>query len=151
MSFQDDDILDEELIIRSTQCHALMPMMQFSVAPWRILDETNLSMCKTMVDLRREMGAEILQLATKSSKSGEPIVRHMEYMFPGHGYSEIKDQFMLGENILVAPVVEKGKKSRMVAFPKGKWEGDDGSVVEGPIEKEIEVPLERLPWYRLMD
>ena len=32
-SFWNIDKLDEELIVRSTQCSALMPMMQFSVAP----------------------------------------------------------------------------------------------------------------------
>ena len=33
--------LDEELIVRSCQIHAMMPMMQFSVAPWRILNQKN--------------------------------------------------------------------------------------------------------------
>ena len=36
-SFQDSSIMDEELIVRSAQVSALMPMMQFSVAPWRVL------------------------------------------------------------------------------------------------------------------
>ncbi len=31
-----DKPLDQELIVRSAQCSALMPMMQFSVAPWRV-------------------------------------------------------------------------------------------------------------------
>ena len=35
----DQTKLDQELIVRSCQVHTLMPMMQFSVAPWRILDE----------------------------------------------------------------------------------------------------------------
>ena len=35
-SFLDDAPIDQELVVRSTQVHALMPMMQFSVAPWRI-------------------------------------------------------------------------------------------------------------------
>ena len=42
-SFFDDAKIDKELIVRSTQVHALMPMMQFSVAPWRILDKKTLS------------------------------------------------------------------------------------------------------------
>src|SRR5690606_28940538 len=33
-----NDQFDQKLIVRSAQVHALMPMMQFSVAPWRILD-----------------------------------------------------------------------------------------------------------------
>ena len=150
-SFLDDAIMDEELIVRSTQCHALMPMMQFSVAPWRILSQENLLNCKKMVNLRLEMGSTILQIANESSKTGEPIVRHLEFMFPGNGYSKVKDQFMLGEKILVAPLVEKGKRSRMVSFPPGRWKGDDGSIVIGPTEMEIDVPLERLPWYQQLE
>jgi alpha-glucosidase len=38
-SFLDLNKYDEELVVRSAQCHALMPMMQFSVAPWRILSD----------------------------------------------------------------------------------------------------------------
>lgn len=33
----DRDKFDQDLIVRSCQVHAMMPMMQFSVAPWRIL------------------------------------------------------------------------------------------------------------------
>ncbi len=147
-SFNDASIMDEELIVRSAQCHALMPMMQFSVAPWRILREDNLAICKKMADLHKQFGDEIMAIAKASAKTGEPIVRTMEYMFPHQGHEKITDQFMLGETILVAPVVEKGKTSRFVDFPKGKWKGDDGSMVKGPTHIKIEVPLSRLPWYR---
>ena len=60
----------------------------------------------------------------------------------------MKDQFILGGRILVAPVVVKGQRSREIIFPEGKWKGDDGSIVNGPVTMKIEVPLERLPWYR---
>jgi len=33
---------ETELIVRAAQIHALMPMMQFSVAPWRVLSPENL-------------------------------------------------------------------------------------------------------------
>lgn len=143
-----DKPLDQELIVRSAQCSALMPMMQFSVAPWRVLNEENMKICRDMALLHEKMGPEILEMAKTSARTGEPIVRSMEYMYPHKGYAEIKDQFLLGENILVAPLLEKGKRSRKVVFPQGKWQGDDGSVVNGPCTKEIQVPLSRLPWYR---
>ena len=38
--------IDQELIVRSAQCHALMPMMQFSVAPWRVLDSIHFAAVK---------------------------------------------------------------------------------------------------------
>jgi len=80
----------------------LMPMMQFSVAPWRVLDAQHLAICKDMAILHKTMGREILALARESSRTGEPIVRNMEYVFPGQGWEELKDQFMLGNDILVA-------------------------------------------------
>lgn len=143
--------IDEELIVRSAQCSALMPMMQFSVAPWRILSEKNLNICKDMAELHKKMGDEILQLAKESAVTGEPIVRNMEYVFPHNGYSEIKDQFMLGNDILVAPVIEKNSFSREIVFPTGKWIGDDRSTVTGPAKIEVSAPIERLPWYRRID
>jgi len=60
----------------------------------------------------------------------------------------VKDQFLLGSSLLVAPVVKKGGRERTVKFPAGTWVGDDGSRVEGPAEIRIDVPLDRLPWYR---
>jgi len=147
-SFQDTSVLDEELIVRSAQVSALMPMMQFSVAPWRVLSQANLAICRNMALLHYRMGTEILALAREVALSGEPMVRNLEYEFPGQGYAGIKDQFLLGGRILVAPVVHKGQRSRTVVFPRGKWRGDDGTLVAGPATLKIAVPLERLPWYR---
>jgi alpha-glucosidase (family GH31 glycosyl hydrolase) len=57
------------------------------------------------------------------------------------------DQYMLGDRYLVAPGLNKGQSHRIVRFPAGRWQGDDGSIVQGPCEDEIETPLARLPWY----
>jgi alpha-glucosidase (family GH31 glycosyl hydrolase) len=147
-SFQDSSILDEELIVRSSQIHALMPMMQFSVAPWRVLGKDNLKICREMAILHQSMGNEIYELAKECAVTGEPMVRNLEYEYPGKGYENIKDQFLLGRNIMVAPVAAKGQRSREVVFPEGRWKGDDETTVTGPVKIVIEVPLERLPWYR---
>ena len=148
LSFQNLDSIDQELVVRAAQCHALMPMMQFSVAPWRVLNKGNLKICVDMANLHVSLKEEILQLARESAKTGEPIIRSLEYEFPGNEFAGINDQFMLGKNILVAPVTEKGARERTVIFPEGLWKGDDGSMVEGPQTLEIETPLWRLPWYR---
>lgn len=147
-SFQSSSVLDEELIVRSSQIHALMPMMQFSVAPWRVLSSDNLLICRNMALLHQSMGNEIFELAKECAATGEPMVRNLEYEYPDKGYFYIKDQFMLGKNIMVAPVVQKGARSREVVFPEGKWLGDDGKIVTGPVKQTIDVPLARLPWFR---
>jgi alpha-glucosidase (family GH31 glycosyl hydrolase) len=148
LSFQNLAAIDQELIVRAAEVHALMPMMQFSVAPWRVLSPENLATCRRMAALHTERGAEILALARESAKSGEPIVRPLEYAWPHRGYADVLDQFLLGPDILVAPVVEKGARKRHLVVPPGQWRGDDGSVVEGPTSVEIDAPLGRLPWYR---
>jgi alpha-glucosidase len=146
-SFLNASKIDEELIVRSAQVHALMPMMQFSVAPWRVLSEENAKICFEAAQLHTKMGGVILEFAKKASKTGEPIVKPMAFVFPDEGYENIKDQFMLGDNILVAPVIEKGAYKRKVILPKGKWKGDDGKIVKGSRTIEIDAPIERIPYY----
>ena len=148
-SFLNTSEIDEELIVRSAQVHALMPMMQFSVAPWRVLSKENQKICKDMADLHLKFGDHILELAYKSSKTGEPIVKPMEMAFPGNSYETIKDQFVLGNDIIVAPVLEKGARSRKVILPKGKWIDENGKTFKGGKDAiEIDVPLERLPYFK---
>jgi alpha-glucosidase len=148
LSFRHLDKVDQELIVRAAQCHALAPMMQFSVAPWRVLSPENLEICVKMARLHTEMGEEILALAKESAQSGEPIVRSLEFEYPGKGYGGVTDQFLLGPSILVAPVLQKGAVQRTIQFPPGTWKGEDGSVVKGPSRIEVPAPLARLPWYR---
>ena len=147
----DQTKLDQELIVRSCQVHALMPMMQFSVAPWRILDAKHLAICRDYAHLHEKIGGYILEQARHAAKTGEPIVRHMEYGFPHQGFIDCKDQFMLGDKYLVAPMVEKGN-SRVVRLPKGRWKDDLGKIHKGGKSITIDVPLNRLPYYeRLCD
>lgn len=150
-SFVNRAKLDEELIVRSAQVHALAPMMQFSVAPWRVLRPENAALCLEAAKLHARFGPAILALARQSAKTGDPIVRPLEWHWPHQGFAAIRDQFMLGEEVLVAPVVTKGGRTRTVVFPPGHWKGDDGSTVEGPTKREIDVPLGRLPYFQLLN
>jgi hypothetical protein len=142
--------LDQELYIRWAQNGTFFPIIQYSMLPNRVLDEHHLAICKKFVELRKIIGPEILQLAWHAAQSGEPIMRHMAYMFPNAHMETVNDQFMVGDRYLVAPVLNKGETTRLVRFPAGRWRGDDGSLFPGPCEAEIEVPLSRLPWYRFI-
>jgi alpha-glucosidase len=146
-SFLSATTIDQELVVRSAQVHALMPMMQFSVAPWRILSKENAEICLEMAKLHEEMGDHFLKLAKHASRTGEPIVKPMAFAFPEGGYEMIKDQFVLGDDIIVAPVVVQGARERKVVLPEGKWKAEDGAVYDGNNIIEISVPLERLPYF----
>lgn len=148
-SFLDNPEMDQDLVVRSAQIHALMPMMQFSVAPWRILDQAHLQAVKDAVKIRSKYTTLIMELAQKSAKTGAPIVTSMEYRFPGQGYEAVTDQFMLGENILVAPVTGI-TTSRNVVLPKGKWTDETGKTFKGGQTIAIDVPLNRIPVFTLM-
>lgn len=146
-SFLPGKTIDQELIVRSAQCQALMPMMQFSVAPWRVLDQPHLSAVLKAVKTRDQHKEEILDLARHAASTGEPIVRSLEYVFPHQGYERVIDQFMLGDHILVAPVLEKDASQREVIFPPGTWKGFDGKLYGGPSTNAIAVTDDDLCYF----
>lgn len=139
--------LDEELFVRFCQCSALMPMMQFSAPPWRVLSPHANALCMAAAELHMKFAPRILDLARQSARTNEPIVRALEYVFPGHGYAQVNDQFFLGDELLVAPVLTRGATERRVVLPPGRWQGDDGVLHEGPATVEVPAPLGRLPHF----
>ena len=139
--------IDEELFIRWTQANALLGMMQMSIAPWRVLSKETYEIVKKYISLHAEFGEHFVELGRHASKTGEPVVRAMAYQFPGEGLDGINDEFVLGDDIIVAPVIEKGVRERVVYLPKGKWQESDGTVYEGG-EHTIAVPLEKLLWFK---
>jgi alpha-glucosidase (family GH31 glycosyl hydrolase) len=140
---------NQDLMVRSAQIHAAMPMMQFSIAPWRVLDTEHLQAVKKAVELRRNwFEPHIMRLAKVAAQTGEPIVRHLEYVFPHQGMSELKDQFMLGDSIMIAPITS-ASNHRQVKLPAGFWRADDGQVYRGPTSVDLNVPLDRLPFFVL--
>ncbi|MFC4098418.1 glycoside hydrolase family 31 protein [Paenibacillus xanthanilyticus] len=139
---------DAELFVRFVQCSALFPAMQFSMAPWRVLSGDELSWCMDALRIRTALGPLLAELADQAAEEGLPILRSLEFVYPQQGFHAVTDQFMLGDAILVAPVLVKGQTARRIQFPEGRWLGDDGSVVEGPLRAEVSAPLSRLPWYR---
>lgn len=138
--------IDHELLVRSAQCHALMPMMQFSLAPWRVLGKEEYAAVLKAVDVRMKMLPEIRRLVGRAAETGEPVVAPLEYCFPHCGYSDVIDEFMLGENILVAPVLSPGG-SRKVVLPAGQWISDLGEEIQGGTVITADVPLDRLPYF----
>ena len=74
----------------------------------------------------------------------------MEYVFPKCGFAGCIDQFMLGNEILVAPVVQKGATVRSVILPEGKWQYFNGDIYEGGQRVDVPAPIEVLPYFTLI-
>ena len=142
-----NEAVDEELFVRMAQCSALFPMMQFSWAPWEAVGSENLERIKAAEKLHTSFSELILELVDKAHTDGEPIIRSLEYNYPNKGYHTICDTFMLGEKLLVAPVLEKGAENREVTLPDGEWEGFDGKIYIGGKKINIPVTLDSVPYF----
>lgn len=75
-----------------------------AVGGWAVCSHIYLAMAKLHV----EFGPRILALAKRAPQTGEPIVKPMAMAFPEGGYEWIDDQFVLGDDLIVAPVVRRG-------------------------------------------
>ena len=137
----------QELFIRSAQVQALCPMMQISASPWRVLDAEHQRMFLAAVALRQKFAPKFVELARQAAKDGEPILRNLEYEYPGCGYGNVRDEFLMGHDLLVAPQTAEGASEREVVIPPGTWKGDDGLVVQGPKTLMVRTPLARLPYF----
>ena len=147
---EDDSAFSEELYVRWMQCSVFFPMIQFSILPNNALNAENLRLIMDLVKFRQETILPLLKdLLSNASKTGEPIIRHMAYEFPGEGLEKIMDQYMFGSEHLIAPVLEKGATSRTINFPKGLWHDEDGKMYVGGKTYTIEAPLNRLPYYKI--
>ena len=94
------------------------------------------------------MANEIIALIENAEKTGEPVLRSLEYNDPNRGFATVKDEFMLGENILVCPIITKGTYEKEITFPRGIWVDSDGNKYEGNTKALVKTPLDKLTWFR---
>lgn len=145
-SFIDGKTINQDLIVRSAQCQALMPMMQFSVAPWRVLDAAHLAAVKKAVALRERFTPLIMRLAGEAARSGTPIVRSLEYVFPHQGLENVNDEFMLGDDWLIAPVLTDSS-ARKIVLPRGRWKDVYERFFDGLVTREWSGSPDELPYF----
>ena len=51
-----------------------------------------------------------MELARAAANTGEPIVKYLDYVFPNQDLATVNDQFLLGDNIMGAPMLESRNK-----------------------------------------
>jgi myogenesis-regulating glycosidase len=117
----DGDTIDLELLVRWAQASALMPLLQFSVGPWHHGPEA-VRLCREASRLHVDFAPYTYRLAEESTRTGEPILAPLFYHSPDDAETfRITDQFMLGPDVVVAPVVTKGALARDLYLPRGRW------------------------------
>lgn len=140
----DHDAVDQEFFVRYTQVAALAPMMQFSIAPSRVLDEVHTAAVRQALHVRSELMPLILRLANEHACYGEPILRPLAYHSQEPQCQQVNDEFLIGDSLLVAPCLEPNARSRRVVIPEGVWVSDIGERVQGPAVLETPCPLDRI-------
>lgn len=145
-SFLDGAVLDEKLFVRYVQCSALMPMMQFSANPFRVLNSENAEFCRKAAWLHEDNGKYILNLIKKCVKNKLPVIAPVGYYDSESDISE-KDAFMLSDEMLVSPITKKGIKEREIYLPQGDWVSWNGERYAGGNKIKIKVTIEDLPFF----
>jgi len=116
--------------------------------PWAF-DEETLNINRKYIKLRYKLLPYLYDLMWKGEMTGLPIMRPLvlHYSDDKNVY-EINDQFMFGENILVAPILEQGKKYRSLYLPKGQWiDYWTKEVIQGEQIIVKNAPLDTCPIY----
>ncbi len=142
-----DKAIDQELFVRMAQCSALFPMMQFSRAPWEAVNGEYFIHVKAAHDLHNAFADTMLQLVNNAYSTGEPILRSLAYNYPDCGYEYVADEFMLGDDILVAPVIKKGEILKKIILPNGTWTDAYGREYIGGGIIEVDVDISSIPYF----
>jgi alpha-D-xyloside xylohydrolase len=105
---------------------------------------------KGLLELREQLRPYILDQMREAHLTGSPVMRPLFFDFPEDEQCYVsEDQYMFGFKIMVAPVLEKYKRSRCVYLPSGsKWrEGETGRVHRGGVWIQVDAPLEKIPYF----
>jgi len=142
-----------ELFVRWFQLASYLPFFRTHSSiglpkrePWEF-GEPALSILRRSLHDRLRLLPYWYTLAWQASQDGAPIVRPLFWNdLDDCRLWEVDDAFLLGDCLLVAPVLEPGALSRPVVLPSGLWHGlEDDQSYPGGEEVQLDAPLERIP------
>jgi alpha-glucosidase (family GH31 glycosyl hydrolase) len=154
-----------ELYLRAMAMAAFCPIMQYHSeytapgepskdrTPWRIQEHTGderiIPLSRFFARLRMALIPYLVREAAYSAASGEPMLRALCLDYPADPASwRTSDQYLLGRDLLVAPVVYEGDTQRAVKLPSGDWyDFWSGEQLVGDQVLCVAVPLDRIPVY----
>ena len=156
--------LSNEDLIRRLQTVVFSPLAMINAwylknAPWKQIDrkannedrfadnwEKLEAQCREIIELRMKLIPYIHAAFVRYKQQGLPPFRALVLDYPSDpAVRNISNQFLVGENMLVAPVVE-GESKRKIYLPEGDWyDLWTSQKHKGKTEITFDVPLEQIP------
>lgn len=147
---------DEELWLRWMQFGALSPIMRLhlgfkardgvrGVDVWANPRVTGIF--GVYARLHEALRPALAQYAAGGANDGRPVLRALVLEFPDDPECwDLSDQYLIGDALLVAPVIEAGARERRLYLPRGAWTDLwTGHRFEGARWVTVDAPLERIP------
>jgi alpha-glucosidase len=142
-----------ELFIRWFQLASFLPLFRTHCAsympprePWEFGAEAQAILSRAL-GLRYRLLPYWYTLAWQASRTGAPPVRPLCWEDPVS--AELRAEagaFLLGDALLVAPVLEPGATRRSLSLPPGEWRELEGEgCFTGPGRVQLDAPLDRIP------
>ncbi len=143
-----------ELFLRWAEWAALSPLFRLHGAlsaehtPWAKGIHA-VTLYRALSELHVSATSLISALWKQADETGVPITRPLYLAYPEDPQAATQDQeWLLGPDVLVAPVVERGATSRAVYFPSGCWRSPEtGQEVLGPRSEAVAAALRQLPFF----
>ncbi|MEU0625594.1 glycoside hydrolase family 31 protein [Streptomyces rubiginosohelvolus] len=148
-----DGFPSPELYLRWFQLGAYLPLFRTHSAidagrrePWEFGPEV-LEHARGALVERERLHPYFVSLSQVARLTGAPYVRPVWWGAPGdRALRECEDAFLLGDALLVAPVLEPGVRRRAVRLPRGRWyDTATGRAYEGPGQVLVDAPLSGVP------
>ncbi|MFI9546087.1 glycoside hydrolase family 31 protein [Streptomyces sp. NPDC052016] len=142
-----------ELYLRWFQLGAYLPLFRTHASlragrrePWEFGAEV-LEHARVALLERRRLLPYFMTLAHLARRTGAPYVRPLWWGAPeDRALRDCEDAFLLGDCLLVAPVLDAGADRRAVPLPRGLWfDRATGKAYEGPGQVLVDAPLARIP------
>jgi alpha-glucosidase len=146
---------DAELLVRWYELGVFYPFCRNHCAlngrpqePWAFGEPTERHIRK-LLRIRYRLLPYFDRLFVEHRETGAPLMRPMAWHYPSDASArELDDQFMLGQDLLIAPILHRGKSRRTVYFPKGDWvRYDNNARIVGGRFCEVEIELGRPPLF----
>lgn len=145
---------DPELYIRWMQLNVFLPGFQLSIVPWEF-DDAVVNISRQYVEMHIEIADSLIYFANQSVQTGDPIIRPLWWIDPESETAlTTSDEFLVGDQYLVAPIVKENARSRDIYVPTGQWvdmlkgNGTD-PVITGPtVLSNYPVELEELAYFQ---